>query len=82
VLTNVRKVIGMELLSAAQGLDFLRPLKPGRGVRLAHQAIRRSIPHLARDRFLRPELDKVTSPYGVLLGQILRAVEGSVGPLR
>lgn len=82
VLTNVRKVIGMELLTAAQGLDFLRPLKPGRGVRLAHEVIRRSIPHLALDRFLRPELEKVTSPYGDLLGRILSAVERGMGPLR
>ncbi len=81
VLTNVRKVIGMELLCAAQGLDFLRPLKPGRGVQAAHDALRKAIPHLARDRFLRPDLEKVTSPFGKLQGEILAAVERAIGPM-
>lgn len=82
ILDNVRKVIGMEMLCAAQGLDFLAPLRPGRGVRAAHRRVRRAIPHLARDRDLQPELEKVTSPYDPLLGDVLASVEKSVGPLR
>ncbi len=81
VLDNVRKVIGMEILCAAQGLDFLEPLRPGRGVRAAHDALRKSIPHLEKDRFLRPELGKVTSPDGELPGRILAAAEKAAGPL-
>ena len=81
VLDNVRKVIGMELLCAAQGLDFLKPLKPGTGVRAAHARLRRAIPPLLRDRFLRPDLEKVTSVYSRLPEQILEAVERSIGPL-
>jgi histidine ammonia-lyase len=80
VLENVRKVLGLEVLCAAQGLDFLRPLRPGRGVQAAHRRIRREIPHLARDRFLRPELERVSSP--ALAGTLLSAVEAQVGSLR
>jgi len=81
VLDNVRRVIGMELLCAAQGLDFLQPLQPGKGVRAAHDRLRREIPTLDRDRFLRPELEKVTSVYSTLPEEILRAVEKKIGPL-
>jgi histidine ammonia-lyase len=81
VLDNVRKVIGMELLCAAQGLDFLQPLQPGKGVRAAHDRLRREIPSLRGDRYLRPELDKVTSVYSKLPEEILRTVEKALGPL-
>lgn len=81
VLDHVRKVVGMEILCAAQGLDFLRPLKPGIGVRAAHDRLRREIPTLVSDRFLRPELEKVTSVYSSLLEEVLGAVEKKIGPL-
>ncbi len=81
VLDAVRKVIGLEMLCAAQGLDFLRPLRPGKGVRAAHARIRREIPHLVDDRFLRPDLEKVTSGRSRLPEEILGAVEKAIGPL-
>jgi histidine ammonia-lyase len=81
VLDNVRKVIGMELLCAAQGLDFLKPLRPGKGVRAAHSRLRREIPPLLRDRFLRPDLQKVTSVYSSIPEAVLKAVEAEIGPL-
>jgi len=81
VLDNVRKVVGMELLCAAQGLDFLKPLQPGKGVRAAHDRLRREIPPLDGDRFVRTELEKVTSVYSTLPEEILRAVEKKIGPL-
>jgi histidine ammonia-lyase len=82
VLDNVRKVIGLELLCAAQGLDFLVPLRPGRGVAAAHRRLRRDIRHLDRDRFLRPDLEKLTSPCSKLPEQVLEAVEKELGTLR
>ena len=81
VLDTVRKVIGLELLCAAQGLDFLQPLRPGKGVRAAHSRIRRDIPHLHADRFLRPDLEAMTSIYSRLPEEILGAVEKAIGPL-
>ena len=81
VLDNVRKVVGMELLCAARGLDFLKPLQPGKGVRAAHDRLRREIPPLDGDRFVRTELEKVTSVYSALPEEILRAVEKKIGPL-
>jgi len=81
VLDTVRKVIGLELLCAAQGLDFLRPLRPGKGVQAAYARLRREIPHLKSDRFLRPDLEKMTSTYSPVPEEILKAVEKAIGPL-
>ena len=37
VLRNVERVLAVEFLTAAQALDFRAPLKPGRGVLVAHE---------------------------------------------
>lgn len=81
VLDTVRKVIGLELLTAAQGLDFLRPLRAGKGVEAAHARLRRQIPTLEDDRFLRPDLERMTSVHSTLPEEILGAVEKAIGPL-
>jgi histidine ammonia-lyase len=50
IVQNVRTVIAIELMCAAQGVDFRKPLKPGRGVARAHQTVRALVPALERDR--------------------------------
>lgn len=40
ILTNAQRVVGAELLCAAQGLEFLRPLRPGQGVGRLYQRLR------------------------------------------
>jgi histidine ammonia-lyase len=42
----------LELLTAAQALEFLKPLRPGRGVSVAYDAVRAAVPALAADRVL------------------------------
>jgi histidine ammonia-lyase len=44
------RVVAIELLCAAQGLDFRLPLKPGAGALSAHKAVRDVVPHLDEDR--------------------------------
>ncbi|MBI2899393.1 MAG: histidine ammonia-lyase [Planctomycetes bacterium] len=63
VLENVRRVLGLEVLCAAQGLDFLKPLRPGRGVEAAHGRVRRDIAFLERDRYLQPDIVAATNPF-------------------
>jgi histidine ammonia-lyase len=72
-------ILGWEFLCAAQGLDFLRPLTPGRGAAAAHEAIRAQVPHLEEDRVLRADLDRVLPLLDE--GALLAAVEAAVGPL-
>ena len=56
VVHNVRHVLAIELMCAAQGVDYRAPLRPGRGVARAHQEVRRRVAPLARDRILAPDI--------------------------
>ena len=49
VLKNVEHVFAIELLTAAQALDYRLPLQPGRGVSAAHAVVRERIPHREED---------------------------------
>lgn len=49
-------VLGLELLCAAQGLEFLAPLRPGRGVARARDRIREAVAPLERDREIGPDI--------------------------
>ncbi|MBL7714530.1 MAG: histidine ammonia-lyase [Bdellovibrionales bacterium] len=56
VVTNVRRVLVMELLAAAQGLDFLRPLKSSSMVETIHAKIREKSPFMDKDRSLHDDM--------------------------
>jgi len=56
VLRNTEAVLGIELMCAAQALEFLKPLRPGRGVDRAYRLIRERIAPLAGDRVLAPDI--------------------------
>src|SRR5437667_2474269 len=56
VAPNVEAILALEALGAAQGIDLLAPLKPGRLTGEAHAAIREKIPTLDHDRVLEPEI--------------------------
>src|SRR6185503_11149927 len=47
---NITNIVAIELLAAAQGLDFQRPLRSSAPVEDAHALIRRHVPHLQVDR--------------------------------
>ena len=80
VLKNVQTVIAIELLTAAQGIDFHAPLKCGKGTGAAYATIRKHVAHLDRDRVLHDDIQKTLAL--VLDSSILRAVEKSIGTLR
>jgi histidine ammonia-lyase len=56
LIRNVQHVLGIELLCAAQGVDYRAPLKPGRGVARAHAHVRRLVAPLDRDRALAADI--------------------------
>ncbi|HVM29355.1 MAG TPA: histidine ammonia-lyase [Candidatus Limnocylindrales bacterium] len=58
VVRNVERVVAMELLCAAQGLDFRarEGPPPGQGVVAAQQVVRGRVPHLAEDRDPGPDI--------------------------
>jgi histidine ammonia-lyase len=59
ILANARRVVAAELLCAAQGLEFLKPLKPGRGVQQVHQWVRDLVSPLEHDRAITPDLERL-----------------------
>jgi histidine ammonia-lyase len=59
VVNNTFDVLAIEFLSAAQGVDFRSPLKPGVGTNRIHQQIRKRIPTVIKDRLLVLDLVKM-----------------------
>ena len=49
VVKNVERILAIELMCAAQGLEFLKPLKPGPRLAEVHARVRERVPHLERD---------------------------------
>jgi histidine ammonia-lyase len=52
-------VLALELLAAAQGLEFLKPLRPGKGVEAAYEVVRGVVAPLGQDRVLAPDIAAV-----------------------
>jgi histidine ammonia-lyase len=59
VAEHTRTCLAIELLVAAQALDFRLPVKGGRGVRAAHRLIRSRVPSLESDRELHVDIEAV-----------------------
>jgi histidine ammonia-lyase len=54
---HVQVILALEALAAAQGIDLLAPLKPGRGTGSAHAAIRERVKKLEQDRVLEHDIE-------------------------
>jgi histidine ammonia-lyase len=78
IVQNAYGVLGIELIAAAQALDF-RDLTVGEGTRAAHGAIRTVVKHLDEDRPLFTDHNAMAA--AVEQGVVLEAVESAVGPL-
>lgn len=62
ILANAQRVVAAELLCAAQGLEFLKPLAPGRGVGALYRRLRGLTPPVLRleaDRPPAPDLERL-----------------------
>ncbi len=79
VLDNAERALAIELLAGAQGVEFLAPLRPGRGVQAVHGAVRELSDRLVEDRSLSADIERVAA--AVRSGAILAAAEAQVGAL-
>src|SRR5205823_14781579 len=61
IVENAERVIGIELLAAAEGLEFRRPLLGGRGVERAYQRVRARVPRLIEDRSLAKDIEAIAA---------------------
>jgi histidine ammonia-lyase len=59
IVEDAENVLAIELLAAAEGLEFRRPLKAGAGVERAFAALRGLAPRVDEDRALSPDIERV-----------------------
>ena len=78
VLENVENVVAIELMSAAQGLEF-HDKTPGKGVSTAYESVREEVEPLKRDRSLSEDIEKVKDM--IMSGDLIERVEDEVGTL-
>ena len=78
-LRNLARILAVEVVCAARGLDLRAPLHPAPGTAAALSAVRERIPGPGPDRWLAPEL--AAAEELVSSGALLADVEASVGAL-
>jgi histidine ammonia-lyase len=61
LVENVAGIVGIELLAAAQGIDFHRPARSSALLEGVHADIRREVAHYAADRYFAPDIEAAKS---------------------
>ena len=56
IVDNAELITAIELITAAEGLEYRAPLQPGRGVKQAYEIVRRYVPRLTNDRAMSEEI--------------------------
>ena len=76
---NLKRIIAIELLCAAQGVEFRAPLKTSASLRACIGVLREEIPPLKEDRFLPSDIERARDFVGV--GACRRFVSGPLPEL-
>ena len=79
VVTNLSRVLAVELLAASRGLELRSPLQPSRAGVAVGELVRHLGGGVGPDRFTSPDLEAVAT--AVMRGEIRRTAEEAVGPL-
>src|SRR5881398_3050670 len=79
VVANTERTLAIELLAAAQAVEFLAPLEPGRGAAATYEFVRTRSARLRDDRPLSADIEAVAD--AIRDGSLLAAVEAEVGEL-
>jgi histidine ammonia-lyase len=77
MIANVAHILGIEWLAAAQGVEFLRPLRSSAPLEAVHGLLRQRCPAMMQDRYLAPDIEAAAA--AVLKGQaagVLRQLAG------
>jgi histidine ammonia-lyase len=77
MIRNVSHILGIELLAAAQGVEFLRPLRSSPPLEAVHALLRTTCPPMPQDRYLAPDIELATTLVADgSLARILRTLPG------
>lgn len=61
ILKNVQTVLAIEIMTACQGLEFHKPMKPGKGTQAIFNTVRKVVPALTNDRIIYKDIEKIKS---------------------
>jgi histidine ammonia-lyase len=78
-VANLRRILAVELVCAARGIDLRAPLQPGPGTGAAWRALREQVDGPGPDRQVAPEL--AAAEELIASGALLGAVEAEIGAL-
>ena len=77
MIANTAHILGIELLAAAQGVEFLRPLASSAALESAHALLRGRCPAMPTDRYLAPDIESATAlVQDGSLARVLRTLPG------
>jgi len=77
MIDNVAHILAIEWLAAAQGIEFLRPLRSAPALEQAHALLRAQCPSVECDRFLAPDIERATAlVHGGALSRVFRTLPG------
>jgi len=79
VVANVRRILAIEALAAAQAIEFHRPLKTSDALEAVHAALRASVQNYNADRVMGPEIEAAAEL--VRSGTLLHAAQKLLGEL-
>ncbi|MDE3189129.1 MAG: histidine ammonia-lyase [Acidobacteriota bacterium] len=61
IVEHAERIVAIELMCAAQALEFRKPLRPSREIEDAQAAVRQVVAHLERDRVLAPDIEALAA---------------------
>ena len=77
MIANVAHILGIEMLAAAEGIEFLRPLASSAPLEAAHRLLRERVPRFEHDRFMAPDIERASALVRAgALAKAFRAIPG------
>ena len=61
IVDNAELITAIELITAAEGLEYRAPLQPGRGVKQAYDLVRKYVTRLTNDRAMSREIQTIAT---------------------
>ena len=77
MISNTAYILGIEWLAAAQGIEFLRPLRTSAALEALHALLRAQCAAMPGDRYLAPDIERSTAMVtGGAVASVLRTIAG------
>ena len=61
IVESAERMLAIELITAAEGLEHRKPLKPGRGAHKAYEIVRGRVAPLHKDRSMSADIEQISA---------------------